>query len=124
MHQFTVAIDLDSTLADNTEWGGIKHIGFPLKGAKNLCCRLRSAGVKIIIHTARLDLFGEDREGLTNDEIKEIIAGWLNFHGIPFDDIREKPLADVYFDDKGLTCTGDLTNVFNEIMNFKSWQTY
>lgn len=123
-HRYTVGIDLDSTLADNTTWQGPLQIGPPLDGARELMTRLKSAGVKLVICTARLGLDDEDREGITDEEIEEAIGKWLTEHNIPYDEIRGKPIADVYYDDRVVLCNGDHSDAFDRIMEFRPWQNY
>lgn len=87
--------------------------------------RLKSAGVRLVICTARVGgLSEEDKGEVSEEEIKEAIGKYLTFHNIPYDDIQGKPIADVYYDDRVVLCNGDHSDAFDRIMNFKPWQNH
>lgn len=82
------AVDFDGTLAEAT-WPDPTP-GPPIKWNVSKLNKLREAGYKIVIHTARAS------------EAYEVIEAWLNHYGIPFDRIvTGKVLAAIYIDDRG-----------------------
>jgi hypothetical protein len=96
-HQTTIAVDLDGTLAKSGPFDP-KKIADPRPGAKDAMEKLKAKGCKIIINTVR----GTDK----------LVADWLKKHEIPYDHINmnpdqpdgasDKPLADLYIDDRGV----------------------
>lgn len=108
---FTVAVDLDGTLAEAQETHKDDEIAPPRKGAKALLDAIRAGGARIIIFTVRG----------TVDLVKE----WLTEHDMPYDYINENPdqppdssgkvIADVYLDDRAISGL-DLDTASREIM--------
>lgn len=98
---FTVAVDLDGTLAEKQVPFDPKTIGEPRDRAKHWLDAFKDAGARIVIHTVRGDT--------------EQVAEWLDKHDIPYDYINENPeqpegssdklYADVYFDDRAVDAT-------------------
>lgn len=115
----TVAIDFDDVISHYDCWEGVGNFGLPIEGVSQALKKLKSFGIKIIIHTTR----GE----------KKLIEKYLIGNDIPFDHINHnpdqlenmdqgKPIADVYVDDRGVTFKGAWNCDFvQEIINFKSW---
>jgi len=95
-HPFTVAVDLDGTLAEKEEPFSADSIGMPIEEAVEWVKKFKKAGARIIIFTVRGD--------------NELTKDWLDEHEIPYDFINENPdqpkgssgkvFADVYWDDK------------------------
>ncbi len=93
---FTIAIDLDGTLAKKEEPFDPDSIGDPIESAVAWVRLFHQAGARIIIFTVR---------GTT-----KLVRDWLDKHDVPFDFINENPdqpeggsgkvLADVYWDDR------------------------
>lgn len=108
---FTVAVDLDGTLAAQEEPFDPGSIGPPRPRAQYWLRRLRDAGARIIVFTVRGD--------------RDLVADWLREHEMPFDHINENPdqppdssgkvLADVYWDDRAVPA-GDLDATGPEIL--------
>jgi len=100
---FTVACDLDGTLAHAEEPFNPKTIGEPRKNALKAMTAFRKAGARLIIFTVRGDT--------------ELVKGWLEKHKIPFDYINENPdqppdssgkvFAHLYWDDRGVNAKDD-----------------
>jgi phosphoglycolate phosphatase-like HAD superfamily hydrolase len=76
---------------------------------------LRSEGWKIVIHTTR----GETE-----------ISAYLAQHRIPFDEVNRnsdyqtegpKPVADLYWDDRAVSYSGDARRDLGLIRSFKTW---
>jgi hypothetical protein len=94
---FTIAVDLDGTLAETEEPFDAESIGPPRDEAIRYVKLFRKAGARIIIWTVRGD--------------KTQIGEWLDENGVPYDYINENPdqpdgssgkiIADVYWDDRG-----------------------
>ncbi|PTD94720.1 hypothetical protein C9439_01005 [archaeon SCG-AAA382B04] len=112
----TVAVDLDNTIFELTEWKGQNHFGKPIEGVKQALNQLREDGFEIIIWTTR---FNEGKEGLKN------ISDLLEKHDIPFDyinynpyqppDMSQKLYADYYIDDRAIEFNGDWSEVVEKI---------
>lgn len=115
----TVAIDFDGVISYYDCWKGVGNFGLPIAGVSSALKKLKSFGMKIIIHTAR----GET----------ELIKKYLIKNDIPFDHINYnpdqlenmnhgKPIADVYVDDRGVAFEGIWNSDFvHKIMDFKRW---
>lgn len=98
----SIAVDLDGTLAEETESFDPKVIGKPRPGARKWMREFRDAGVVIIVHTVR----GDDA----------VTKAWLDKHEIPYDYINENPdqppgssdklYADVYVDNRSIRASG------------------
>ena len=106
-----VCIDFDGVIAKFSDH--IEELGEPIDGGAKAISELKNLGYKIIIHTARP----------SNDEHVKKIEGYLNSHGIPFDEINKnsdcpwnsiKPLADLYIDDRGLRFEGCWNSALQE----------
>lgn len=95
---FTVAVDLDGTLAEQEEPFTSESIGAPRPHARRLLRLLRRRKARVIIFTVRGS--------------KKLVADWFAEHDLPYDYINENPdqpadasgkvLADVYLDDRAL----------------------
>lgn len=94
---FTVAVDLDGTLAEIEEPFDPSSIGKPRTKTVTWVRRLRDAGARIVVFTVRGD--------------NELVKEWLDEHDVPYDYINDNPdqpegssgkiIADVYWDDRG-----------------------
>lgn len=88
----TFAFDMDGVIATLTTDNDYTRSA-PYPPAIALVNRLRSAGNRIVIYTARGSQTGRDWQSLTRSQLE----GW----GVAFDDIRfGKPAADYYVDDR------------------------
>jgi hypothetical protein len=99
-HAKSVCVDLDGVLAAYDRWHGIEHIGEPLAGAVDFTRQLRSLGVKVVIHTTRVN---PDPAGMLQRRVQE----WLDKNGFTYDEIyagQGKPLACAYVDDRAVLC--------------------
>lgn len=93
---FTIAVDLDGTLAEKEEPFNLETIGKPRKNAKKWMDAFHDAGARLIIFTVR---GGESP-----------VAEWLKANEMPYDYINENPdqpdggsgkvIADAYWDDR------------------------
>lgn len=93
---FTIAVDLDGTLAEKEEPFDPTSIGPPRNAAVTWVRKFKDAGARIIIFTVRGDA--------------DMVAGWLDENDVPYDYINENPdqpedssgkvIADVYWDDR------------------------
>ena len=99
-----VCVDFDGVIAefadDNTEFGRV------IPGAREALGELKALGYRIIIHTANQ----------AKQANKAQLGAYLHVHGIPHDEINtnsrcawesEKPVADLYIDDRVLQFEGD-----------------
>jgi ribosomal protein S18 acetylase RimI-like enzyme len=95
-HPFTIAIDLDGTLAEQEVPFNVDSIGEPRTKAVRWARRFHRSGARIIIFTVRGDT--------------ELVKDWLDEHDVPYDFVNENPdqppnssgkvFADVYWDDR------------------------
>lgn len=94
---FTIAVDLDGTLAEKLEVHDDDKIGEPREDIVGWVRAFHEAGARIIIWTVRGNI--------------ELVEEWLEEHDVPYDHINENPdqpegssgkiIADVYWDDRG-----------------------
>lgn len=117
-----VAVDLDGVLAEfKGEWDGkVENIGKLIPGAREFVERLRKRGLRIIIHTCRVNAYAEH---IPNDMHPErspdqrlaawaahvlwVVEDWLDRNEIPYDEIWTrpgKPYCVAYIDDKSVLC--------------------
>ena len=111
----TIAVDFDGVIAEYDGYKGWGVLGEPRLDVLEALRELRSEGWKIVIHTTR----GEHE-----------ISGYLAQHGIPFDEINRnsdyetvgpKPVADLYWDDRAVSHSGDARKDLGFIRTFKTW---
>ena len=111
-HPYTIAVDLDGTLAEKEEPFNPETIGKPRPKAKAWMTKFHNAGARLIVFTVR------GNNMLTRD--------WLNENEIPFDFVNENPdqppdssgkvFADVYWDDKAINAAEHLDESGPEIL--------
>lgn len=110
----TICIDFDGVLADLTS--RIEDFGSPMLGGAAATKKLKDLGYRIIIHTARPN----------NSDHKELLEKYLRHNNILFDDINndpqspwecDKPLADMYIDDRAVHFKGDWDDVLWQVMS-------
>lgn len=111
----TLAVDFDGVIAEYDGWKGRGVLGMPRKDVLDALRQLNEEGWKIVVHTTR-----GSRE----------IASYLSRHGIPHHEINcnsdyttlgTKPVADVYWDDRALTYSGDARR---DIVLIRGFRTY
>ncbi len=108
---FTIAVDLDGTLAKHFETYDDDSIPDPRPGARKWMRQFHDRGYRIIIFTVR----GND----------SLVREWLGRHEIPFDYINRNPdqpegasdkvLADVYIDDRGVDARTSWKNIAKKV---------
>lgn len=111
----TIAVDFDGVIADYDGYKGPGVLGEPRLDVISAMRTLHTEGWKIVINTTR----GETE-----------ILEYLKRHGVPHDEINRnsdyktqgpKPVADVYWDDRALTYSGDASKDLDLIRNFRTW---
>ncbi len=109
-----IAVDFDGVIAEFTD--DIETFGKIVPGAREALGELRSQGYKIIIHTARP----------SNSCCLENLATYLKAEAVPFDGINinidcawesQKPLADLYIDDRACRFEGDWSKTLEDAKN-------
>jgi phosphoserine phosphatase len=87
----TACVDLDGTLLYHESGWPIDRLGEPLDPGVRLVKRLKAAGKRVVILTAR------------KPEMHKRIEAHLRRYNIPFDEVTNvKPPADAYYDDKAV----------------------
>lgn len=71
-HEDTLAVDLDGTLAEYTDWKGVEHIGKPIQKMLDRVKKWIKEGKTVVIFTAR----AEEAEAI------KYIEQWLEDNGI------------------------------------------
>jgi hypothetical protein len=111
----TIAVDFDGVIAEYDGYKGPGILGEPRLDVIQALRTLRAEGWKIVIHTTR----GEQE-----------IVGYLTQHGIPHDEINRnsdyktqgpKPVADLYWDDRAVSYSGDALKDLSLIRTFRTW---
>jgi adenylylsulfate kinase len=111
----TIAVDFDGVIAEYDGYKGPGVLGEPRLDVIDALRTLRAEGWKIVIHTTR----GEQE-----------IVGYLAQHGIPHDEINRnsdyktqgpKPVADLYWDDRAVSYSGDARKDLGLIRTFRTW---
>lgn len=111
----TIAVDFDGVIAEYDGWKGRGVLGLPRKDVLEALHELHAEGWKIVIHTTR----GEQEVG-----------PYLVEHGIPHHEINRnsdfrtlgvKPVADVYWDDRAFSYSGDARRDIHLIRHFRTW---
>jgi len=100
-----ICIDLDGTIAPHpTDWDkGFYTFLDPFPQAKKFL-EILSQKFRIMIFTCRAK---RDISGMSIYKANEVITGWLDEHGLKYDDVyfgQGKPDAVAYIDDKGINC--------------------
>jgi hydroxymethylpyrimidine pyrophosphatase-like HAD family hydrolase len=111
----TIAVDFDGVIADYDGWNLDGAIGAPRMDVIQALQSLRTEGWKIIVYSCR-----------SAAEIEPYLAT----HSVPFDEINknssvsaggEKPVANVYWDDRACRYSGDARADIEVIRNFRTW---
>ncbi len=98
-----VCLDLDGTICYNKQINQKYEDVLPIEGAVEKIRQWKKDGHEIIIYTARNMATCNNSLGKIIKNQSSIITDWLNYYGIPFDELWfGKPLADIYIDDKAL----------------------
>jgi neutral trehalase len=102
-----VVVDFDGTILPNV----FPNVTEPYPEAVKTLRALRLAGYQITIHTCRTanywQFIGDENIPRQEDAVK-VITSYMKEWNIPFDDIwlADKPLADIYVDDRGVEASG------------------
>ncbi len=111
----TVAVDFDGTIHNQEDREPGYRMGKPFPGAKWALDVLRTAGVRIVIHTLRARP-SETVDGVRWDNSAQHVKDWLDYFDIPYDEVTAlKPIADAYVDDKAVPFTGDWVHTLAEV---------
>ena len=121
--QLTICIDFDGVLHYFTGWLGLDEFSDPVPGASEFTHKLRDAGWKITIYTARGTTPGMLKWLEDNDIIFDAIneSPWMTLDDPEFIHDPRKPMAHVYLDDHGITFNGDFNLAFQQVIDFTPW---
>jgi len=84
LHQKTVCIDLDGTLAEYHGWKGWEHIGKPVTKAVELVKMLHDEETRIIVFTCRMNKTMNKISGIDTVKMEGQILMWLIDHELSF----------------------------------------
>ena len=87
-----IALDFDGVVHDRANPKPGRRMGPPFNEAKIGVEVLLAQGHEVFIHTCMAQ----------NESGHKAVADWLDYYSFPYLEIVEKPLADVYIDDRGL----------------------
>lgn len=96
---YTLAVDMDGTLAVQGEWKGYGSIGAPIMSVIKDLRRAKRKGTYIVIHSCRVTTL----DNKINPDSLDVMRKWLKDNDVPYDEIwtaTGKPYADIYLDDK------------------------
>lgn len=110
----TICVDFDGVIAQYDGYKGFGLFGDPIPGIKTFLIELKKLNWRIIIHTCRAEL--------------PLISAYMEQYDLPFDDINrnangpigvglQKPIADIYLDDRAVRFDGSWRHVFKDIEN-------
>lgn len=100
-----IAVDFDGVIHTYDEgWKDGSIYGEVVEGAKEALQSWKDEGYIIYIHTARITDKFTSTELIINANKKQELVDWLNEHGIVFDDIIPKIIAEYYIDDRAIVC--------------------
>ena len=102
----TICFDFDGVLASYDGWKD-GAIGEPISNGVKLAKLCHKAGYKIVINTCRT----HPQHGAGNQREQFLaIKKWLYDNKVPYDwvEMKGKPIADVYIDDRGMYFDQDL----------------
>ena len=104
----TIVFDLDDTICTpNLEFPDTKTRygnALPIHSVIVRMNKLKKAGYRIVIHTARRMVTHKGDIELIKQDVEQITIDWLEYYGVPYDElIFGKPYADTYYvDDKAM----------------------
>ena len=108
--------DLDDVIVDYAGWTGEGYTvinGAPMQGVSEVLDALRNEGWLVLVHSTRCNFKG----GVV------ATAKWLEDNGIRVDGVCfNKPPADIYLDDKGMTFDGNWPGMLEKIRTFQTWK--
>jgi len=111
-----LCVDLDDTISDYPGWEGEGYKivnGKPMTGVQETIDTLRNEGWLVLVYSTRCNFKG----GVV------ATAKFLEDNGIRVDGVCfNKPPADIYLDDKGMTFDGNWSGMLEKIRSFKTWK--
>ena len=114
-----IIVDFDGTIC------GFKFpdVGPPEPGVRKALQQLKDDGFEIVVHSCRTGTYWNGKND-SNNRLHHIavITNFLVEHKIPYDALlfdksMDKPIADFYIDDKGVSYRGNWDTVISEIRN-------
>ena len=115
----TICIDFDGVIASYQGWEGTDKFGDPVPGVQSALKVLRQEGYRIIIFTTRKVTAALKKYLKDND----ITYDYINRNpDQPKDAGTDKPVADIYLDDRAVCFRGNWKYALNDIAYFRPWQ--
>lgn len=98
-----ICIDIDGVVADPGDPWRPYHEREPYPHAVEYVRKLRERGAVIVFQTARYMGRCEGNQARAHDKGYSELVGWLDKHGIPYDEVYlGKVSADYYLDDRAV----------------------
>lgn len=121
MNKKRIIVDFDGTICGFE----FPDCGPPEPGVKEALLELSAMGFEIVIHSCRTGTYWKDMLDVGNriSHIKAII-GFMAKHNLYYDELltdinMDKPIADFYIDDRGVSYKDNWPDVVNEIRKRK-----
>ena len=121
MSKKRIIIDFDGTICGFD----FPKCGPPESGVKKALLELSAMGFEIIVHSCRTGTYWKDMKDVDNRvyHIKAIV-NYMKDHDLYYDVLltnlsMDKPIADFYIDDHGVSYKGNWPDVVNEIKERK-----
>lgn len=121
MNKKRIIIDFDGTICGFE----FPECGPPEPRVREALLELSAMGFEIVIHSCRTGSYWEGkRDGPNRKHHYEMIINFMYKHDLYYDDIimdenMDKPIAEFYIDDRGVSYKGNWNDVVNEIKSRK-----
>lgn len=118
MSKRRIIVDFDGTICGFA----FPACGPPEPGVKEALLELHDLGFEIIIHSCRTNIYWKGAKKDVDNRVHHIatITRYMDDHDLYYDELlidtdHNKPFADFYIDDRGVSYKGNWPDVVNEI---------
>lgn len=121
MRKKKIIIDFDGTICGFA----FPDCGPPEPGVREALLELSAMEFEIVIHSCRTGSYWEGKhDGPNRRKYYAVILDYMERHGLHYDTIlmdsnMDKPIADFYIDDRGVSYKSNWPDVVNEIKSRK-----